>query len=267
MSVRGKGDGGHLGLLGEVQEFSCSASVPQRCHSACDASRDNAAAIRRKSGRADGMASLEDHQFFSARGFPDRNRPFPAGKCQDETVAVGGKNLPLVYDELRRLAAARLSHEKRGGELAYKLPGGHLRLVWDGETGKEVATLEGHTKGILVAFSGDGKRILSAGLDKTIRIWDAATAKAIAALPETDHVWYATFSPNRQRILVCTREEHLKKFTVKLLWTARRERPSIRCRNPGRFSSAVFSPDGQRLLTGAGRRQLCLPGRSVTGLG
>ena len=55
----------------------------------------------------------------------------------------------------------------------HRFPGNTAR-VWDTESGKELRKLEGHTEGALcVAFSPDGKRIVTTSVDDTARVWDA----------------------------------------------------------------------------------------------
>src|SRR4051812_22853680 len=45
--------------------------------------------------------------------------------------------------------------------------------VWDVQTGKQVQKLDGHTQAVAaLAWSKDGKQILSGSLDRTLRLWD-----------------------------------------------------------------------------------------------
>ena len=68
-----------------------------------------------------------------------------------------------------------------GGNTFEKTEGPAASLVlWDLGTGKEIRRVEGHTKDVRrVAISPDGKQLLSASFDGTVRLWDLATGKEL----------------------------------------------------------------------------------------
>src|SRR5262245_11115871 len=72
--------------------------------------------------------------------------------------------------------------------------------VWDVETGKQLALIEGHAEwGRGVAFSPDGKHILTTGY-RTTRVWDAQTGEPLAVLKgHQEGVKGVAFSPDGKR--------------------------------------------------------------------
>lgn len=71
-------------------------------------------------------------------------------------------------------------------------------VLWDVATGREVASFEGHGKGVIkVAFSHDGRFLASASTDNTIKIWDVAARREVRTLVgHTGNIDSIDFSPD-----------------------------------------------------------------------
>jgi WD domain, G-beta repeat len=71
-----------------------------------------------------------------------------------------------------------------------------LVRLGDLNTGKEVRRLQGHNGGVFgVALSADGKRAVSGSADRTVRLWDMQTGKALHTIKTVSGVRCVVFSP------------------------------------------------------------------------
>src|SRR5262249_16799577 len=79
----------------------------------------------------------------------------------------------------------------------------------------QLLTLECHKATVASAsFSPDGKLIVTASYDKTIKIWDAETGKELSSFKDDDAVNSAAFSPDGKRIVTTNLKGSSKVWSI-----------------------------------------------------
>jgi WD40 repeat protein len=107
-------------------------------------------------------------------------------------------------------------------------------------------TLRGHTGIAAAAYSPDGTRLATGGLDKVVRIWDAATGKEVRILQgHTGAVMSVAWSPDGTHLASASADT-----TVKVWDIAPGREPLTLPAHPGEARCAAFGPDGRHLASG-----------------
>jgi DNA-binding beta-propeller fold protein YncE len=79
--------------------------------------------------------------------------------------------------------------------------GGNGIKIWNTANGSEILNLVGHTAAVMsVAYSPDGKQIVTSSVDHTVRIWDAGNGRNIRTINSEKEFLNAVYSPNGQQI-------------------------------------------------------------------
>jgi hypothetical protein len=98
-----------------------------------------------------------------------------------------------------------------------------------------------------VAFSADGERAVTAGTDKSARLWDAATGNLIATLQgHSGAVKKVIFSPDGKRLVTASDDGTARLWDVETSKTI-----AVLSGHDGAVTTAMFSGSGDALVTGS----------------
>jgi WD40 repeat protein/serine/threonine protein kinase len=91
-----------------------------------------------------------------------------------------------------------------------------LIRFWDLTTGQALASLSGHTAGVLsIAFSPDGKTLASGSSDKTIRFWHQATGQELLSFKGQPHkVGSVAFSADGHSLAAALHNGNVRVWTI-----------------------------------------------------
>jgi WD40 repeat protein len=222
--------------------------------------------LKRVAAAAEPPAEVSRHAFDGSEGVPAHiyHVTFsPDGRYFLAAGDAGNRSPVRVYDgRTGKLVSQFAPQEAEGWSAASFSPDGtqvvswgNGRLhLWAAATGKEIGKLEGHTGPVLSGvFSPDGKRIVSASWDKTLRIWDAATGKELHRLDKHTDGCVGLFSPDGDLVVSFSPDGTLRAWdaqTGKEVWKQEGQLP------PDDLSlivyGSVFPSAGRQVLSFGG---------------
>ena len=155
-------------------------------------------------------------------------------------------------------------------EIAYSADGSLLAIassigiwIYDADTGQELNLLTGHTSPVYsVAFSRDGRYLVSGSMDSTVRLWDAETGKHIKTLIGHTHgVYSVAFSTDdyhlasgggdyTARLWNAETGKHIKTFTERSRKPGNQE--------PSRYVNSVSFSENGLFFASSDARRACL---------
>ena len=151
----------------------------------------------------------------AARLSPDGRTAVTAGS--DGSARLWNVRAAKLLHTLQHAKAVNDARFDRSGSRLVTAGDDGTAAVWRVRDGMRLATLTGHTSGIVAAaFSPDGRHIATASLDSTARIWNARTgAKVWTLAGHTAALTALAFSPDGRQLATSSSDRDVRVWNVK----------------------------------------------------
>jgi hypothetical protein len=193
-----------------------------------------------------GLLGLTAYSYVQKRAAAEKER----AATMNETIALASLSRVALQEGLPvesvKLALAAWLHDDKAERPKLRRTLDMLSEVLPRVS--ESLRLEGHTDWVTaVAFSPDGRRILTGSPDQTALLWDAASGAPLKTLQgHAGSVYAVAFSPDGTRILTGSGDN-----TARLWDAASGAQLKTLEGHTGPVSAVAFSPDGTHILTGS----------------
>jgi WD40 repeat protein len=236
------------------REARAARRAEGKARTAAATARQKEQAARAAEGKASAAKSVADREARAARAAEGKAR---AAKAEADREARAARrreydaNLLLVQNawerhQVRRFLELLESQKPRSGQEDLR---GFEWHYWKKRFRRGHLTLTGHLSSIAgVAFRPDGKRLASACLDGTIKLWDVATGQEVRTLTgHTFGVKGVAFSPDGKWLASAGQDRTVR------LWDATTGEPRHTLKgHTAEVLSVAFSPDSKYLASSGG---------------
>ncbi|WP_460367490.1 NACHT and WD40 repeat domain-containing protein, partial [Actinocorallia lasiicapitis] len=185
-----------------------------------------------------------------------RGAAIAPGQPVDVEIRPAAIGVPYGFDEELGRLPEPVAYNFDGDLLVVGNEDGGI-LVCEGETGREIRTLIGHSGRVYtVVFGPDDRLLVTSASDGTVKLWDQANGRLLHRLPEHDRwAWPVLLSPDGSLLATGDGQGDVRlwnTFTGAPVHTLGGHHPPV--------YTAVFSEDGRVLATGD-RSSESSPGR------
>ncbi|QUW02760.1 AAA-like domain-containing protein [Chloracidobacterium validum] len=169
-------------------------------------------------------------------------------------VTAAGDNIARIWDTESGKERTRITGHSVPLELALfasdqrvvSLDSDFTLRIWNTDPHTEQREIKGHSDNVTsVAFSPDGKKIVTASHDKTARIWDTETGEELKRLEgHSASVLSVCFSPDGRQIATGSQDKTAR------IWDAEAGKELKQLQgHTGSILSIAFSPNGRKIVT------------------